>query len=422
MLLLYTSDSSGTVFVRTDQLDGETDWKVRESIKKTQKMASEGIGNLISESWEVLVEQPSDWIYNFNGRFSHASRAKEGLKLSNTVWANMKLASGEAIGLVIYVGKETRIELNNKDTEAKFSHTDQDVNSITKYLFIILVFLSLVLTVLSGELGHWTGLIFFTRVFIIMSSIIPISMKVNVDFARLFYSWGITTDKGMQGAVARNSNIPEELGRVEYLLSDKTGTLTQNSMKFKMLSSLFKKYKEADFKEMKTLLLEARLAEGVLTASQSRIDETQDIFKKSLNYNSVSLKSADKSMIMRDFRAHLFETMLSFLICNNVTPILDETGRTLQAASPDEVALVKFAEEMGFRLEERKLYSVRISTPSKHEIKYKIIRNFPFSSDRKVPRALIPANGRFGPKLRERQVQVLLEGSRQRHGAQAQQK
>lgn len=90
-------------------------------------------------------------------------------------------------------------------------------------------------------------------------------------------------------------------------------------------------------------------------------------------------------MIMKDLRAHLFETMISFLVCNNVTPIFDESGRSLQAASPDEVALVKFAEEMGFRLEERKLYSVRISTPNRQEISYKIIRNFPFSSERKVP-------------------------------------
>lgn len=255
MVLLYTSDASGTVFVRTDQLDGETDWKVRESIKKTQKMASDNIESLLNEPWEILVEPPCDWIYNFNGRFSHNSRAKEGLKLSNTVWANMKLASGEAIGMVVYVGKETRIELNNKATQTKFGQTDEDINRMTKYLFLILVLLSLVLTILGGKIGHWSGIIFFTRVFIIMSSIIPISMKVNVDFARLYYSWGITNDKGIQGTVARNSNIPEELGRVDYLLSDKTGTLTQNNMKFKMLSSLFKKYKENDFKEMKTQLL-----------------------------------------------------------------------------------------------------------------------------------------------------------------------
>jgi phospholipid-translocating ATPase len=251
MALLYTSDSSGTVFVRTDQLDGETDWKVRESIKKTQQDASRNLLELFDESWEIMVEPPCDWIYNFKGLFT-SSDHRQALKLSNTLWANMKIASGEAIGVVIYVGKETRIELNNKETKAKFGKTDKDINLMTKYLFAILILLSFILTILSGQIAHKTALIFFTRVFIIMSCIIPISMKVNVDFAKLYYSWGINHDQGIKGAVARNSNIPEELGRVQYLLSDKTGTLTQNSMKFKKFSSLFKKYRESDFTDMKT--------------------------------------------------------------------------------------------------------------------------------------------------------------------------
>ena len=251
MILLFTSDSSGTVFVRTDQLDGETDWKVRESVKKTQEIGQKGMGHLTEEPWEILVEPPSDWIYNFNGRFTHSSKRREALKLSNTLWANMKIASGEAVGIVIYVGKETRMELNNKETISKFGETDKDINRLTKFLFVILIIMSLVLTFLSGKVAHWDAIIFFTRVFIIMSCIIPISMKVNVDFAKLFYSWGINHDQHIQGAVARNSNIPEELGRVQYLLSDKTGTLTQNSMKFKQLSTLFRKYGDSDFENMK---------------------------------------------------------------------------------------------------------------------------------------------------------------------------
>lgn len=106
--------------------------------------------------------------------------------------------------------------------------------------------------------------------------------------------------------------------------------------------------------------------------------------RKSVFQGNQSVRSQDRSLSTDQMGAYLFETMLSFLICNNVTPIFDETGRSLQAASPDEISLVEFAEKMGFKLEERKLYSLRLSTPSGESLAFQIIRNFPFSSERKV--------------------------------------
>ncbi len=38
MLTLYSDNEQGTLFLKTDQLDGETDWKLRKAIKKTQTM------------------------------------------------------------------------------------------------------------------------------------------------------------------------------------------------------------------------------------------------------------------------------------------------------------------------------------------------------------------------------------------------
>ena len=354
MILLHTSDSSGTGFVRTDQLDGETDWKVRESVKYTQELGGEGLDKIIRMSWNVLVEAPSDLIYYFKGVFTAEPQAKERLKPCNTLWANMKIASGEVLGIVISTGKETRIELNNSDTDVKYGKTDEEVNTMTKYLFVILVIISVLLTILSGKILERDGIVFFTRIFILTSSIIPISMKVNIDFAKLYYSLVINQDDHIKGAVTRNSSIPEELGRIEYLLSDKTGTLTKNVMMFKKLRSLERNFEEEEFDELKRLLKE----------------------------HCEILKDPNPRVRTREAE-FVYETLLSFLLCNNVTPIEDESGRTLQAASPDEVSLVKFAEAQGFIHHNRKIYEMTVKDPLGTLTTFEILKNFPFSSARK---------------------------------------
>jgi phospholipid-translocating ATPase len=71
-------------------------------------------------------------------------------------------------------------------------------------------------------------------------------------------------------------------------------------------------------------------------------------------------------------------------LCHNVTPALDDAGRACyQAASPDEVALVAFAEEVGLKLESRSLTSMSLRTPCGTREEYDILEVFPFTSESK---------------------------------------
>lgn len=114
--------------------------------------------------------------------------------------------------------------MNCKQATSKMCLLDLEVNFLSKILFGFLIVLALVICFLNGFHGDWK--MFYFRTMLLLSSIIPISLRVNLDLAKLWYSYCISSDDGIKGAIARNSNIPEELGRIQFLISDKTGTLT----------------------------------------------------------------------------------------------------------------------------------------------------------------------------------------------------
>lgn len=160
---------------------------------------------------------------------------REALSLENTMWANTVLASsGYVLGMIIYTGKETRAQMNSREAVAKVGKLDIEINRISKFLFVFMVLLSLGIVAWNEFQGKW--LIKFFRFILLLCAIIPISLRVNLDLGKVYYCWGIYNDNEMPGTIPRNSTIPEELGRVQFLLTDKTGTLTKNDMIFKKLN------------------------------------------------------------------------------------------------------------------------------------------------------------------------------------------
>lgn len=256
-LVLASEDGAGACYVRTDQLDGETDWKLRRAIRSSQKLLSRQSPRDLDI--EVLVEPPHKDIYAFKGQATQGE-AQEGLTLEHTLWSGTSLCSVGATVLVIFVGRETRINLNITEKRIKFGSMDNELNSASKLFFFIMLLAAIAMQLLSGyphgKIEWEVFTIGVVKYILLISSIIPISLRVNLDFSKLLFCYRIGNDATMPEAVPRNSSIPEELGRIKFILSDKTGTITQNQMELKNLYTASALYSSKEKSDIKKLLKE----------------------------------------------------------------------------------------------------------------------------------------------------------------------
>ena len=124
--------------------------------------------------------------------------------------------------------------MNSKIPRSKVGLIDQEINLLSKILFVLMLVIAAIIITMDGFIGQWYFKYF--RFLLLLACIIPISLRLNLDLAKIYYSFCISTDPTIEGTIARNSTIPEELGRIQFLLSDKTGTLTQNDMVFKKIA------------------------------------------------------------------------------------------------------------------------------------------------------------------------------------------
>eukprot|EP00058_Branchiostoma_floridae_P019178 XP_002604667.1 hypothetical protein BRAFLDRAFT_94829 [Branchiostoma floridae] len=372
MVFLKTTEKNGACFIRTDQLDGETDWKLRLAIPSTQALAIDS--DLLHIEANVYAEKPQRNIHSFIGNFSRndENKAEDSLSVENTLWSNTVVASGTALGVVIYTGAETRSVMNTSHPPSKVGLLDLEINRLTKVLFFAVVVLSLVMMILKGFGGPWYR--YFFRFILLFSYIIPISLRVNLDMGKAAYSWMISRDKEIPGTVVRSSTITEDLGRILYLLSDKTGTLTQNEM---VVSHL-------------------RTAYAHPTVAGQPASTTSTPSRKGSS-------TPQQPMIRRTVVTRVLEAVKALALCHNVTPVYeseeeeneaveadqveaDQEGDktiTYQASSPDEVALVTWTEEIGLKLIRRDLTSMQLMTPSGAIQTYDILQVFPFTSESK---------------------------------------
>ena len=391
VLKTFNEANDNQAFIRTDQLDGETDWKLRKAPGITQQMSE--LQLFTSDSY-AECEPPSKLIYNFQGVIN--CRTEEGpkrepLNLENTMWASTVVASMKVIGIVIYTGKETRARMNSSTPKMKIGILDLELNRSNMYLFCIMFILAFIL---ASAKGFDSKFIFTVGKYIILfCAIIPISLRVNLDVSKTYFSYVINRDKSIPETIARNSTIPEELGRISYVFSDKTGTLTKNEMVFKKIAMEAEQFSEDNFNDLKAIIegecrdndaplldlinIEQKLIEGSLS--------NEIIGEGSMN-EGLGLEKKRSKKFRRQRNKIIRDTITSMVLCNNVTPVIDEEDPTqvsYQASSPDEVALVKFAETLNMRLIGRTDKEIKIKDPTDQIEEFEVLANFPFSSDTK---------------------------------------
>ncbi|KAM5145743.1 phospholipid-transporting ATPase IG isoform 2-T2 [Mantella aurantiaca] len=347
LILLSSSCSDGTCTVTTASLDGESNFKTYHAVRETSTLCTdEAVDGLTAT---IECEQPQPDLYKFVGRmniYTNQEVKARSLGPENLLLKGATLKNTQKVyGVAVYTGMETKMALNYQGKSQKRSAVEKSINAfLIVYLSILLSKASICTTLkyvwqsnpandepwynekTRKEREAFKILKIFTdflSFMVLFNFIIPVSMYVTVEMQKFLGSFFIAWDKEMydeemkEGALVNTSDLNEELGQVEYVFTDKTGTLTENSMEFIEFCIDGYKYRETE-----------DVTDGPVATFGKASTDREELFLRALCLcHTVQIKEVTQT----DGPISSSENN-----CAYVSP------------SPDEIALVTGAKKYGF--------------------------------------------------------------------------
>lgn len=364
MLFVDSNQDQQLCYYSETNLNGETAVKAMQC--HPAFIGQNVIEYLTQNTWSIDLMEPDRELTKFDARLRKGSEFWP-ISVSNVLLRGVSTHyTDDIICVVLRTGHDTKIMKNIKHPPAKLTAFDRNLNRMLIIIFVFKICLVFICTFIGVHFdegkknfkllqqlypGYGESFLqFFVQYFILYSYMFPISLTVTIELIRLYHKIIMNFDAEMDDlefdhARAHNSNVIGQLGLITHILTDKTGTLTENIME----------------------LLKFGTDCGIFDA---------DNFLKGLELNPQSITSS-------------LPLLLAMAVCNNVIVHKKHDG-TLEynSDSPDESAFVAFAAKCNVKLIERGLTAIKINVCG-IEKEYKILAVLPFNSDRKRMSVLV---------------------------------